>query len=556
LEPSNLNELDDLNDNRVVFFDGIRDKINSTLQVPLFVSILKKECNMNSFRSNFGRRNFILTAVSSLAVTAFGGVSRAFYLLFGDRVAKASETKGSSGKKALKGCVVYYSGTGGTAKIAGGIYRGVKSVMDCDVSPIDKIDPKKMDKYDFIVIGTPIWFFRETANVRLFIYHMPNTMAGKLCAIFCTHGTEPSGTFNSLSQPIKKKAMTIIGWNDWYGDTTQYIHALQPYITHGHPDDIDLKEAEAFGREMAERAEKIYSGDKSLIPELPIDQGTEKLWVQRGTGGQPGGGKGDGQPPGGGSASEAPPGHVQGSTPSIAGAAAAGIAASKPSSSGVPQAGSPGADRGSFPGGSKESDGKGPMMMASNEIPVIDTSKCVYPRCTACVDNCIVQAIDLSMAAPAAWISGSPIFVQGCVHCGFPLCQRSCPYDAITYKGQRQEYAFDMTRCIYPKCTLCADHCGMKSIDLTKKPFVRHLNCEGCDLCWSICPTDAISITNLDDKMTSADLMRAITRVKQIMPKFRQLILDGEWGVKGKQYENKITPRVVLNEKDWPYQIS
>jgi formate hydrogenlyase subunit 6/NADH:ubiquinone oxidoreductase subunit I len=202
-----------------------------------------------------------------------------------------------------------------------------------------------------------------------------------------------------------------------------------------------------------------------------------------------------------------------------------------------------------------EGPGKQVMMPVSTDIPAIDTSKCVYPRCTACEDNCIVHAINLSKIVPAQWVSGSPIFIQGCVHCGFPLCQRSCSYDAIIYKGQRQEYDFDMTKCIYPKCTLCEDHCGMKSIDLSKKPFVRHLNCEGCDLCWSICPTDAIHITNLDDKMTSADLMSMITRVKASMPKFRQLIPDGEWGVRGKQFENRKTPRVVLNEKDWPYEV-
>jgi formate hydrogenlyase subunit 6/NADH:ubiquinone oxidoreductase subunit I len=197
-----------------------------------------------------------------------------------------------------------------------------------------------------------------------------------------------------------------------------------------------------------------------------------------------------------------------------------------------------------------------PMMAASVEIPVIDTGKCIYPRCRACEDNCIVNVIDLSAASPAAWISGSPILVNSCVHCGFPLCQRSCSYDAIEYKGQRQEYAFDMTKCTYPKCTLCQDHCGMKSIDLSKKPFVRRKNCEGCDLCWSICPEDAISITNLDDRMSTASLIQMITRVKATMPRFRQLIPDGEWGMKGKALENTRAPRVVLNEKDWPYEVN
>ena len=46
-----------------------------------------------------------------------------------------------------------------------------------------------------------------------------------------------------------------------------------------------------------------------------------------------------------------------------------------------------------------------------------------------------------------------------------------------------------------------------------------------------------------------------ITRVKATMPRFRQLIPDGKWGIRGKQFENRKTPRVVLNEKDWPYDV-
>ena len=209
--------------------------------------------------------------------------------------------------------------------------------------------------------------------------------------------------------------------------------------------------------------------------------------------------------------------------------------------------GTPGAmpQGGNTPGGGPPQESGGgdndrPMMAASAEIPVIDTAKCIYPRCRACEDNCIVNAIDLSKLSAAASISGAQILVNSCVHCGFPLCQRSCSYDAIEYKGQRQEYAFDMTKCTYPKCTLCQDYCGMKSIDLSKKPFVRHKNCEGCDLCWSVCPEDAISITNLDDKMSTVSLIQMITRVKATMPRFRQLIPDGEWGVMARRWR---TPR-------------
>ena len=87
----------------------------------------------------------------------------------------------------MKGIVVYYSATGNTAKIAQAIHRGMKKVITCDVAPLKKADLRAMPQYDVIALGAPIWYFREPANVRLFIYNMPN-LDGKLCIHFCTHG--------------------------------------------------------------------------------------------------------------------------------------------------------------------------------------------------------------------------------------------------------------------------------------------------------------------------------------------------------------------------------
>ena len=43
----------------------------------------------------------------------------------------------------------------------------------------------------------------------------------------------------------------------------------QPYPTAGHPDAIDLAEAEAFGGEMALRSMRIHAGETDLIPRVP-----------------------------------------------------------------------------------------------------------------------------------------------------------------------------------------------------------------------------------------------------------------------------------------------
>ena len=53
----------------------------------------------------------------------------------------------------------------------------------------------------------------------------------------------------------------------------------------------------------------------------------------------------------------------------------------------------------------------------------LNVSKCRYPKCHLCVDNCPMDAIDLS---------ANPItFRKGCISCTF--CERICPTGAIEW---------------------------------------------------------------------------------------------------------------------------
>jgi NAD-dependent dihydropyrimidine dehydrogenase PreA subunit len=94
-------------------------------------------------------------------------------------------------------------------------------------------------------------------------------VGGKHAFSFCTHCTLGI-TYNPTVVPkLKKLGLIVIGWNDWYGHSWGPIYQPTPYLTDGHPDEIDLQDAEEFGREMVIRSQKIYSGETSLIPEEP-----------------------------------------------------------------------------------------------------------------------------------------------------------------------------------------------------------------------------------------------------------------------------------------------
>ena len=89
---------------------------------------------MGFFRSLLGRRQFLITFTGSTLVLVFNGMAKALYLLFQPGITRTSDNLKASNKKSLKGIVVYYSATGNTAKVANAIYKGMKSVIACDVA--------------------------------------------------------------------------------------------------------------------------------------------------------------------------------------------------------------------------------------------------------------------------------------------------------------------------------------------------------------------------------------------------------------------------------------
>jgi flavodoxin/NAD-dependent dihydropyrimidine dehydrogenase PreA subunit len=166
----------------------------------------------------------------------------------------------------MKSLIIYYSQTGNTRKIARAIHKGMSQVAEqCDIVPLKKVKYEDLPNYDLIGIGSPIWF-AETPNVTFWLDGLPHQQ-GKHAFFFSTHGTLPILYAPIMARKLKIKDFTVIGWNDWYGGNQ--VEGSPAWFTDGHPDDIDLKEAEDFGREMVATSRRISAGETELIPPLP-----------------------------------------------------------------------------------------------------------------------------------------------------------------------------------------------------------------------------------------------------------------------------------------------
>jgi flavodoxin/NAD-dependent dihydropyrimidine dehydrogenase PreA subunit len=176
----------------------------------------------------------------------------------------------------MKCIVIYFSQTGNTEEVARRIQAGVKQAAGhCDLVEIKEANPRRLYEYDLIGLGCPIMDFVEPGNVAAFINNM-RFVGGKHAFAFSTHGTNPDYFFPSIAPKLKRRGLIVIGMNDWYAPCYLAIMA-EPYPTAGHPDEIDLKEAEDFGSEMVERSRRISAGETDLIPPVPQSPGNKRV---------------------------------------------------------------------------------------------------------------------------------------------------------------------------------------------------------------------------------------------------------------------------------------
>ena len=167
----------------------------------------------------------------------------------------------------MKTLVIYFSQTGNTKIMAEKIRDGIGGVTgQCDIASLEEVDANSLAGYDLVGLGCPTFYYQEPFNVRGFMEDLPG-LAGRRWFVFCSHGSVIGNTFPLMAERLKKKGIVVIGYQDMYADGTLPFYPY-PTLTTGHPDKLDLDQARAFGKEMAERCQRIAEGDDSVIPEL------------------------------------------------------------------------------------------------------------------------------------------------------------------------------------------------------------------------------------------------------------------------------------------------
>jgi len=166
----------------------------------------------------------------------------------------------------MKTLIIVFSQTGNTRNVAERISEGIrKSGGSCDIMGLS--DTRDLDQYDLVGIGTPVFYYKEPFHVRTFLEELP-PQQDKPWFVFCTHGSVMGVTLESMAGELAGKGARVIGSHHTYADAWVPFYP-HPTVTTGHPDERELEEARAFGREVSDCLQAVREGDLSRIRPIP-----------------------------------------------------------------------------------------------------------------------------------------------------------------------------------------------------------------------------------------------------------------------------------------------
>src|SRR3972149_705718 len=105
----------------------------------------------------------------------------------------------------MKTCILYFSRTGNTKRMAEAISDSTKA----PAFDIASSQPSVVENFKLLILGTPVEGFRPAKETLGFIERLPKT-EGKKAILFCTHALWKGRTFKVLEKELASKGYDTI----------------------------------------------------------------------------------------------------------------------------------------------------------------------------------------------------------------------------------------------------------------------------------------------------------------------------------------------------------
>ena len=105
----------------------------------------------------------------------------------------------------MKPCVLYFSRTGNTKRMAEAISESTKAPVFAMASS----EPSVVEDFDLLIVGTPVEGFNPAKETMEFLERLPKT-EGKKAIIFCTCALWKGRTFGTMKKKLSSKGYDTI----------------------------------------------------------------------------------------------------------------------------------------------------------------------------------------------------------------------------------------------------------------------------------------------------------------------------------------------------------
>ncbi|MCW4006433.1 MAG: hypothetical protein NWF04_07555 [Candidatus Bathyarchaeota archaeon] len=105
----------------------------------------------------------------------------------------------------MKPCVLYFSRTGNTKRMA----QAIAQALNAPSCSIDSCDLSVVADCDLLVLGTPVEGFRPAKETSAFLEQLPQS-DGKKAILFCTYRLFKGSVFRSLDKALRNKGYLTI----------------------------------------------------------------------------------------------------------------------------------------------------------------------------------------------------------------------------------------------------------------------------------------------------------------------------------------------------------
>ena len=168
--------------------------------------------------------------------------------------------------------IVYFSQSGTTARVAESIAAGLRTDgYEVDLHNMKGQPPPDVRDYDVFGFGSPVYYYRPPFNVTDYLKGLPD-LDGMPAFVFVMYGTYRFDTGNKIRQTLASKRAKEVGYFHSRGHDLFVGYLKEGYLfSPGRPSDVELAEAEAFGRDVAAHiAGRQYVRPQEDPPPSPV----------------------------------------------------------------------------------------------------------------------------------------------------------------------------------------------------------------------------------------------------------------------------------------------